>query len=111
VSIGPAPDRWRDLPPRRTVVVVIVVLVVAALIASRGCQANDDSIGKERAVEIARAQIRYEPERVAVRFMRRGVPSRAYWAISLPGGDPARITTVVVDARSGIVVEVNREQP
>ena len=34
---------------------------------------------------IAREQIDYEPERVAVRFMRRGIPSRGYWAVSLPG--------------------------
>ena len=102
-------SRRPELPPRRTIVIVIALLLVAALIASRGCQQQENSIGKERAVEIARAQIRYEPEHVAVRFMRRGVPSRAYWAVSLPGEN--RITTVLIDARSGTVVEVNREQP
>jgi hypothetical protein len=111
MSIGRAPAGRRDLPPRRTVIAVIAVLVVAALLVSRGCQSGEDSVGKERAIEIARSQIRYEPDRVAVRFMRRGVPSRSYWAVSLPGSDPPIVTTVLIDSRSGDVVEVNREQP
>lgn len=111
MSIGRAPRSRRDLPPRRTIILVIAVLVLAALVVSRSCESRENAIGKERAVEIARGQIDYEPQRVAVRFMRRGVPSRAYWAVSLPGEDPPRITTVLVDAASGSVVEVNRAQP
>jgi hypothetical protein len=111
VSVGRAPLSRRELPPRRTIIALIVILLVAAFVVSRGCQQRDDGIGKERAVEIARAQIDYEPERIAVRFMRRGIPSSGYWAVSLPGADPPRVTTVVVNARTGAVVEVNREQP
>jgi uncharacterized membrane protein YkoI len=109
VSVGRAPLSRRELPPRRTVIVVIVVLLVAAFVVSRSCQEREDAIGKERATEIARAQIDYEPDRVAVRYFRRGIPSSPYWAVSLPGTD--RITTVVINAKTGKVVEVNREQP
>ena len=111
MSIGPAPESRRPLPPRRTVIVFIAILFVAAFVVSRSCQKREVAIDKERAVEIARDQIDYEPQRVAVRFMRRGVPSRGYWAVSMPGADPPRITTVVISASSGDVVEVNREQP
>jgi hypothetical protein len=111
VSVGRAPLGRRELPPRRTIIALIVILFVGAFVVSRSCQKRESGIGKERAVAIARAQIDYEPERVAVRFMRRGIPSRGYWAVSLPGKDPPRLTTVVVSARSGDVVEVNREQP
>ena len=109
MSIGPAPESRRQLPPRRTVIVLIALLFVAAFVVSRSCQEREVAIGKDRAVEIARDQIDYEPQRVAVRFMRRGVPSRGYWAVSMPGTD--RVTTVVISASSGQVIEVNREQP
>jgi hypothetical protein len=111
VSVGRAPLGRRELPPRRTIIALIVFLLVAAFLVSRSCQKREDGIGKDRAVAIARGQIDYEPERVAVRFMRRGIPSHGYWAVSLPGKNPPRVTTVVVNARSGEVVEVNREQP
>ena len=101
----------RELPPRRTTVAVIAIIVVAAFAVSKGCAGSQRGIGKERAMEIARKQIDYEPRRVAVRFVRRGIPSRGYWAVSMPGTNPPRITTVVVNARSGAVVEVNRERP
>lgn len=111
MSIGPAPESRRPLPPRRTVIVFIAILLVAAFVVSRSCQEREVAIDKERAVEIARDQIDYEPQRVAVRFLRRGVPSRGYWAVSMPGADPPRVTTVLISASSGDVVEVNREQP
>lgn len=109
MSIGRAPLSRRELPPRRHVIALIVILLVAAFLVSRSCQKREAGIGKERAVEIAKQQIKYTPQRVAVRFMRRGIPSRGYWAVSLPGTD--RVTTVVINARTGAVVEVNREQP
>jgi len=101
----------RELPPRRTIIAVVAILLVAALVISKVFQENESGIGKERAMTIARGQIDYEPQRFAVRFVRRGIPSRGYWAVSMPGDDPPRITTVVINAKSGAVVEVNREQP
>jgi hypothetical protein len=111
VSVGRAPLSRRELPPRRIVVAMIVILFLAAFVVSRSCQEREVGIDKQRAMAIAREQIDYEPQRFAVRFLRRGIPSRAYWAVSMPGTDPPRVTTVVVNAASGAVVEVNREQP
>lgn len=111
MSIGRAPHSRRELPPRRTIIALIAILFVAAFVVSRSCQKREVQISKERAVEIAREQIKYKPQRVAVRFVRRGIPSRGYWAVSLPGTDPPRITTVVINAASGAVVEINRERP
>lgn len=110
MSTGRAPLS-RQLPPRRAIIVVVAVLLVASFAVSRSCQGREVGIDKERATEIARTKIDYEPQRIAVRFIRRGIPSRGYWAVSLPGTNPPRVTTVVVSATSGDVVEVNREQP
>ncbi len=48
-----------------------------------------------------------------MRFLRQGVRSRPYYAISFSAGTQGqpgyRVTTVLVDARSGEVAEVNRE--
>ena len=111
MSAGRAPMRRRELPPRRTVVVLVGILLVAAFVVSRSCQEREVAIDKNGAISIARKQIDYEPQRVAVRFVRRGIPSRGYWAVSLPGTNPPRITTVLVNAASGAVVEVNHERP
>jgi hypothetical protein len=111
VSVGRAPMRRRELPPRRTIVLTIAILLVAAVVVSNSCQRREVAIDKVRAMAIARTQIDYKPSRVAVRFVRRGIPSRGYWAVSLPGTDPPRITTVLVNAASGAVVEINRERP
>lgn len=111
MSVGRAPMRRRELPPRRTIVLLVAILLVAAFVVSRSCQAREVAIDKERAMAIARGQIDYKPSHVAVRFVRRGIPSHGYWAVSLPGTDPPRITTVLVNAASGAVVEVNRERP
>jgi hypothetical protein len=111
VSTGRAPMRRRELPPRRTVVLLVAILFLAAFVVSRGCQKHEVAIDKERGMAIARTQVTYKPSHIAVRFVRRGIPSRGYWAVSLPGKDPPRITTVIVNAASGNIVEVNRERP
>jgi hypothetical protein len=82
-----------------------------ALAVSRGCASSAGQISQERAVEIAKREIDYEPDRTQVRLIRRGVPnSRAFWAVSLARTDGAgrieRVTVVVVDARTETVAEV-----
>jgi uncharacterized membrane protein YkoI len=103
--------RRRELPPRRTIVALIAILFVAAFVVSRSCQHREVRIDQQRAIAIAREQIDYQPDRAAVRLIRRGVPSRAYWAVSLPSAKPKRSTTVVLSATTGKVVEVTRERP
>jgi hypothetical protein len=70
-------------------------------------------VSQDEAVAIARAQIDFEPEDYQIRFLRRGIPSRGYWAVSFfirkAEGGYARVTVVLVDASSGKVAEVRRE--
>ncbi len=49
-----------------------------------------------------------------VRFTPRGVNSRPYWAVSLSlldaAGNPERITVVLVDAQTGDIEEIRRQE-
>lgn len=111
MSGGGAPMRRATLPPRRSIIALIAILFALAFLVSRSCQQREVRIDQQRAIVIAREQIDYTPDRAAVRLIRRGIPSRAYWAVSLPSAKPKRTTTVVISATSGKVVEVTREQP
>ncbi len=101
----------RDSPWGKAALLVVVLLVAVAV--ARTCGSRDTEISKEDAIEIAREQIDYEPDRVMTRFLPRGVRSRPSWGVSLSTVDATgaldRITVVVVDARTGRVLEVRRE--
>lgn len=64
---------------------------------------------------MAKAAVDYEPDRVFVRLIRRGVPARSYWGVSLQilddDGVIERVTVVVVDGTTGDVAEVRIEGP
>jgi hypothetical protein len=96
----------RDRPLGKALAVGVVLLAAFAL--SRACASTEQEVSSERAVEIARESIPFTPEEVQVRFLRRGVPSRALWAVSLSvtddDGRPQRTRVVLVDARSGEIV-------
>jgi hypothetical protein len=81
------------------------VVLLAAFLVARGCAAADKQVSSERAVEIAREAAPFKPDKVQVRFLRRSVPSRGYWAVSLytvdANGRPKRTLVVLVDARTG----------
>jgi hypothetical protein len=100
----------RDRPLGK--VAIVLAVLVAAFLVSKSCGAVGDEISQEQAVEIARTQIDYEPERVMVRLLKRGVKSRPYWAVSLATvadtGALERVTVVVIDAKTGAVGEIRR---
>ena len=87
-------------------------VLALAFAATRGCASRETEVSKEEAVEIARAEIGYEPDRVMTRFVARGIESRPSWAVSLAtlreDGTFERVTVVVVDGRTGDVVDVKR---
>ena len=101
----------RDRPLFRVAVLALVLLL--AFLASRSCASRDTEISQDEAVEIARGEVDYEPDRVGVRFLPRGFQSRPSWAISLStvgeDGELTRITVVVVDGTTGEIVEVRRQ--
>jgi hypothetical protein len=99
--------------PRWAGLAFIGFFLLAALVVTQTCQEQDVRIDEERAVATARKEIDFDPDKTAVRFVRQGVPSRPYYAVSFSIGREGeadhRLTTVLVDARSGQVAEINRE--
>jgi hypothetical protein len=98
----------RDRPLGK--VALLVAVLAVAYIASQSCASRDTEISKEEAVEIARNEVDFEPDRVMTRFIPRGIKSRPNWAVSLStvgaGGRLDRATVVVVDGRTGVIVEI-----
>jgi hypothetical protein len=92
---------------------MLVAVLVLAVVAAKSCASRDTEVSSDEAVEIAREEIDYAPDRVMVRFTPRGVNSRPYWAVSLSTVDAAGnlelVTVVLVNARTGDVEQINRE--
>lgn len=105
----------RGLPPRSRWVGIAFIagILLLAVIVTRTCGAEDVKINDEEAVATAKAAVDFDAERTAVRFVRQGVRSQPYYAVSLSSGTEGqsgyRLTTVLVDARSGEVAEITRE--
>jgi hypothetical protein len=100
----------RDRPLFRVAALALVLLL--AFLASRSCASRDTEISQDEAVEIARDEIDYEPDRVGVRFLPQGFQARPSWAVSLSTEDAegrlTRVTVVVVDGRTGEILEVRK---
>ena len=108
----PAPNRpFRDRPLGR--IVILLVVLAVALLALKTCASQDTAVSQEEAIEIARQEIDFEPDRTMVKFTPRGVPSRPFWAVSFSTLDandqPERITVVVVNATTGEIAEIRRQ--
>lgn len=106
------PRALRDRPLGKAVLLLAVLL--AAFLVSRSCGSSETQLSQDRAAEIAQGSIDYEPDRVQVRYLKRGFQSSGFWAVSLSTVDRAgsytRTTVVVVDAQSGDVVEIRRDR-
>jgi hypothetical protein len=89
------------------VAALVAVLLVAGLFA-RSCGSGSSGVSSERAVELARAEASFDPDREQVRLIQRGIPPRRYWGVSLydvgPSGRPTRVEIFLVDLRTGAVV-------
>lgn len=96
-------------------VAAVVALVIATGVAAQSCQQSQVRISQERAVETARAEAGFTPERTQVRLVRQGLNGHPYWAVSLsvpaPSGDGySKLTTVRIDANTGEVAAVNQDR-
>jgi hypothetical protein len=102
----------RDRPLFRVAILLLVLFL--AFLASRSCASRDTEVSQDEAVEIARGEIDYEPDRVGVRFLPQGFQSRPTWAVSLStenaDGELTRVTVVVVDGATGEILEVRQER-
>jgi hypothetical protein len=98
----------RDRPLGK--IALLLGVLAVALVVARGCAGAGSEIPKEDAIEIARREVDYEPDRTQVRLVRRGFQSRPFWAVSLSlldeRGNFERVTVVVVDARTRRIEEI-----
>ena len=89
----------------------IVALLAVTFVAAQSCQQSQIRIEQEQAIELARPEAGFDPDRTQIRLVRQGLNGRPYWAISFSKFSPgARVTTVRIDANTGKIEAVNREQ-
>jgi hypothetical protein len=95
-------------------VLVIVGVLVLAFFVARNCQQEQVRLTEDQAIVIAERQVNFEPDRTQIRLLRQGLNSKPYWIVSLsiPGERDdtyRRLATVQIDAKTGEVVDVNRD--
>ena len=102
-------ERLREVTWAR--VAFMVALIVVALLLSRLSGRGEQQVSQERAVEIARPQVDFTPEGHNIRLVRRGIPPRAFWAVSFwikdATGHATDVTIVLVDASTGQIDQVS----
>jgi hypothetical protein len=90
----------------------MVGLLVIGLVLTRVLGKTSPKVSKTEAVRIARPTVDFKPQGYNIRLVRRGIPSRAFWAISFwirkASGGYKRITIVLVDSTSGRIAEIRR---
>jgi uncharacterized membrane protein YkoI len=89
-------------------VAAVIALFAVTFVASQSCQKEQIRIDQQQAVEIARPEAGFTPERTQVRIVRQGLNGKPYWAVSF--SDAAHITTVRIDANTGTIAAVNKER-
>ena len=100
----------RDRPLGK--VLALLAVLLAALLVSKSCGSSETQVGQQEAVQIAKHQVSFAPDRTQVRYVKRGLQSRGFWAVSLvtirPDGTIGRSAVVLVDGDTGDVAEVRR---
>jgi hypothetical protein len=96
-------------------VLAIAVLLAVTAFAAQSCQQSQVRLSEEQAIEAARPQAGFKPERTQIRLVRQGLTAHPYWAVSFSvpaasGDGYAKLTTVRVDANTGKIAAVNRER-
>lgn len=90
----------------------MVGLLALGFLLTRGTGQTTPHVSKQRAVAIARSYVRFTPEGHTIRFVRQGIPPRAFWGVSFwirgQNGGYRRITFVLLSADSGHVTQVRR---
>jgi hypothetical protein len=90
---------------------MLAVVLLAALLVARTCGSSQPGISQEEAIEIAKTQVRFEPDHAQVRNVPRGLRGRRSWAVSLYTGrfsNPGQCRVVEIDADTGNVNSVAR---
>ena len=112
--------RWGTrLTPSQPVWVRVAVLAAILLVAfgvSQTCQKSQIRFNKDQAIVKAERQVDFEPRRVQVRLLRRGLESKPFWVVSLstPGrqrGTFTNLAVVRIDANTGKVAGLDVQIP
>jgi Peptidase propeptide and YPEB domain len=95
---------------------VLAAALVLAFVFAQTCQKDQVRVSKEQAMQTAREQVSFEPERTQIRLLRQGINSKPFWIVSLsiPGeteGTFRQLTVVRIDANNGKVEDVERGRP
>jgi hypothetical protein len=95
---------------------VIGLVLAAAFVFAQTCQKEQVRVSEEQAIQTAREQVSFEPERTQIRLLRQGLASKPFWIVSLsiPGETKdtfERIAVVRIDANSGEVDDVDQGRP
>jgi hypothetical protein len=84
---------------------MLLAVFLLAFIALKTCAARGDEITFEEAEEIARDEVDFEPTKVLVRGVQRGLDAHLFWAVSLSTENAAGVrvecATVLVDSETG----------
>jgi hypothetical protein len=84
---------------------MLLAVFLLAFIALKTCASRGEEIDFEEAEAIAREEVDFEPEKVLVRGVQRGLDAHLYWAVSLSTTNAAGIrvdcATVLVDSETG----------
>ena len=84
---------------------MLLAVFALAFLALKTCAARDEEISFEEAEAIARDEVDFEPEKVLVRGVQRGLDTHLFWAVSLSTENAAGVreecATVLVDAETG----------
>lgn len=87
-------------------------MLLLAFLVSRSCGAAQKDVSQSRAIEIAKTAVAFAPDRVQIRYVKRGFQSRGFWAVSLVtlngSGVIVRTAVVLVDASTGKIAEIDR---
>ncbi len=87
-----------------------MVVLLAAVLVSKSCGKTDPDISQDQAIAIAERQVPFDPNKVVIRFQKRGVQQREYWLVGLgiirSDGSYEKATNVLVDATTGEVADV-----
>jgi hypothetical protein len=90
----------------------MAALIVVGLLLTRLPGHGKPQISEEKAVSIARPQAKFTPQGHNIRLIHRGIPPRAFWAVSfwIPNstGGYSKTTVVLLDANTGRIDEVRR---
>jgi hypothetical protein len=88
----------------------MAAVIVVGLLLTRIPGHGKPRISEDRAVSIARPQVKFTPQGHNIRFIHQGIPPRSFWAVSFwirnSTGGYSKTTVVLVDANTGRIDQV-----